>query len=63
MARYTVSFLGPDDEIVAEEGRWFDQDDDALDEVGRSDHPNAINLYCGLRMVAHVPAWPPEEYP
>jgi len=57
VAPYTVSFLGPDDEVLAEEVRWFDHDDHALDEIGRSDHPHAVRVLQGQRLVAWFPPW------
>lgn len=61
MAPYTVSFLGPDEEIVAQEVRWFEHDDNAIDEIGRSDHPHAIHVHQGERLVARFPPWPPRQ--
>jgi hypothetical protein len=40
--------------------RWFDDDDHALDEIGRSDHPHEIFVHQGERLVARFPPWPPK---
>jgi S-ribosylhomocysteine lyase LuxS involved in autoinducer biosynthesis len=61
MAPYTVSFMGPNEEVLAEEVRWFDYDDHALDEIGRSKHPHEIQVHQGDRMVARFPPWPSER--
>jgi hypothetical protein len=52
MTPYAVSFLGPNDEVVHEEVRWFEHDDQALDDIGRSDHPHAILVRQGERLIA-----------
>ncbi len=61
MVPYTVSFLGPDEEVVTKEVRYFESDDHALDEIGRSDHPYAIQVHQGERIVARFPPWPPRR--
>lgn len=58
MAPYTVSFLGPNEEVLTEEVRWFEHDDHALDEIGRSDHAHAILVHQGERLVARFRPWP-----
>ena len=58
MAAYIVSFLGPDNEVVSEDERWFEDDDHALDTVGRSNHPHEILVRQGERLVARFPPWP-----
>lgn len=63
MAPYAISFLWPDDEVVAEEVRWFKHDDQALDEIGRSNHPHAIFVREGGCLVAQMPPWPTEQLP
>ena len=61
VAPYTVSFLGPNEEVLAEEVHWFEHDDHALDEIGRSDHPHEIRVHQGERLVARFPPWPPQR--
>ena len=58
MTPYTIHLLGPDDETVASERRWFEHDDHALDTVGLSDHPDKIEVWQGERLVARFPRWP-----
>ena len=57
MTPYTIHFLGPDGETIASEERWFEHDDHALDTVGRSDHPHAMLVLEGERLVARFPPW------
>jgi len=61
LAPYTVSFLGPNGDVVAEEVRWFEHDDHALDAVGRETHPHEIEVRQGERLVARAPPWPPKR--
>jgi len=61
MSPYTVSFLGPAREVLVEEVQWFEHDDDALDMIGRSNHPHEIEVRQGQRLVARFPPWPPKE--
>jgi len=62
VAPYTVSFLGAGNEVLAKEEHWFEHDDAALDAIGRSDHPHAIEVRQADRLVALFPAWPPTRH-
>lgn len=55
MAPYTVNFLGPDKQVIAEDVQWFEHDDHALDTIGRSNHPHEISVRQGQRLVAIFP--------
>ena len=57
MAPYVVSFLGPDREVLSEEVHWFENDDQALDTIGRSSHPHEIHVRERKRLVARFPTW------
>ncbi len=58
LAPYTISFLSADGAVLNEQVCWFAHDDHALDEVGRSEHPHAIVVRQGQRLVAEFPPWP-----
>jgi hypothetical protein len=61
MVPYTFSFLSPAREVLVEEVQWFEDDDHALDTIGRSDHPHEIEVRQGERLVARFPPWPPKR--
>ena len=63
MSPYAITFLGEDGAPLGSEVRWFGHDDDAIDEVGSSDHPHVIVLHQGDRLVARFPPWPPADAP
>jgi hypothetical protein len=61
VAPYTVSFLGPEQEVQAENVQWFEHEDHALDTIGRSRHPHEIVVHQGQQLVARFPPWPPRS--
>ncbi|MFI4935531.1 MAG: hypothetical protein ACHP7N_12985 [Caulobacterales bacterium] len=63
MAPYTVSFLGPEREVLIQDVQWFAHDDHALDTIGRSSHPHEIEVRQGERLVARFPPWRPGGRP
>lgn len=58
MTPYAIRLLGPGDETVASQERWFEHDDHALDTIGRSAHAHEIEVRQGERLVARFPRWP-----
>jgi len=55
MAPYTISFIGSDGTLVDRHERWFEHDDAAIDEAGKSDHAHEILVRQGERLVARFP--------
>ena len=61
MAPYTISYLGPDGDVLDRQVTWFDHDDHAIDTVGRGDHPHAILIHQDERLVADFPPLRPHR--
>ena len=55
MAPYTISYLGPDGDLVDRRMAWFEHDDHAIDTVGNSDHPYEMQIHQIDRFVAGFP--------
>ena len=51
MPRYTISLYGPDGDFIRRQPKHFDHDDHALDTVGWIEHPHAIEVHHGSRLV------------
>ncbi|HEY1415519.1 MAG TPA: hypothetical protein VGF42_06505 [Caulobacteraceae bacterium] len=59
MSPYRINYLGPDHRVGLEEMQWFEDDDHALDAVGRSPHRDEIEVRQGDRLVARFPPTSP----
>jgi len=55
MAPYTIDLHAPDGSVGERRTIWFIHDDEAIDHAGQIDHPHAIRVWQGGRMVAHFP--------
>jgi hypothetical protein len=58
MAPYRIELHDQAGAVVAEQNRLFEHDDAAIDHAGRIDHPHAMKVWQGERLVAHFPAMP-----
>lgn len=58
MMLYRVTLLGADGEVQSRYEHNFDDDDAALDEVGRSCHPHRIEVHQEDRLVGAFPPLP-----
>ena len=57
MAAYRVRFFTEDGAVHSERVIECEHDDEAIDQVGESAHPHAIEVWRGARRVAHFPPW------
>lgn len=57
MAIYTVTFLGADGDVLERRTLECGCDDDAIDIVGESAHPYAIDIHEDERHVVRCPRW------
>ena len=57
MAQYTIHFLDAHGAIEATQTHECHCDDDAIDLVGESEHPHAIDVLDGARHVVRFPPW------
>ncbi len=55
MSPYRVRLYDEDGGVQGEYVMEFDQDDDAIDRIGESDHPHAMDVWDGDRHVARFP--------
>ena len=58
MPAYRVTFLDEDECAIRTEALTAGSDDDAIDQIGRSAHPYAIDIHDGDRLVVRFPPWP-----
>jgi hypothetical protein len=53
MSPYRITLHDHNDQVVREQVRMFEDDDAAIDHAGRIEHPQAIKVWQGLRLVGH----------
>lgn len=58
MAEYQVTLLGRDGRVRKIQTLSCDSDDDAIDAVGWSNHPERMEIWLSNRLIASFPALP-----
>ncbi|HVN01900.1 MAG TPA: hypothetical protein VMT68_17000 [Caulobacteraceae bacterium] len=59
MAPYRIHLLGHDGSIAHERVVECQDDDEAIELTGKSDHPHEMLVWQAERLVARFPPWPP----
>jgi hypothetical protein len=60
MVPYRIDLHDKDGAVIEVRRMLCAHDDEAIDRTGWIDHPHAMKLWQGDRLVAHFPPWEPQ---